>query len=104
MIELFNKIKKKSEELDLQLEILKNEAIIKQKEYVEKVMNVSKITQITQGLNEEEFKNFVKEPYAVVPSGKQEEWFVVVPKFIQMNRSEERRVGKECRSRWSPYH
>ena len=20
------------------------------------------------------------------------------------NRSEERRVGKECRSRWSPYH
>src|ERR1017187_5539443 len=23
---------------------------------------------------------------------------------IQANRSEERRVGKECRSRWSPYH
>ena len=22
----------------------------------------------------------------------------------QTNRSEERRVGKECRSRWSPYH
>src|SRR2546427_5784530 len=22
----------------------------------------------------------------------------------QMRRSEERRVGKECRSRWSPYH
>src|SRR5260221_9109254 len=22
----------------------------------------------------------------------------------QMTRSEERRVGKECRSRWSPYH
>ena len=21
-----------------------------------------------------------------------------------MDRSEERRVGKECRSRWSPYH
>ena len=32
------------------------------------------------------------------------------PYFKQMedirdyNRSEERRVGKECRSRWSPYH
>ena len=28
-------------------------------------------------------------------------------KFYKMNpllRSEERRVGKECRSRWSPYH
>ena len=24
--------------------------------------------------------------------------------FIRKNRSEERRVGKECRSRWSPYH
>src|SRR5256885_11493022 len=22
----------------------------------------------------------------------------------KINRSEERRVGKECRSRWSPYH
>ena len=22
----------------------------------------------------------------------------------QVHRSEERRVGKECRSRWSPYH
>jgi len=22
----------------------------------------------------------------------------------QSHRSEERRVGKECRSRWSPYH
>ena len=22
----------------------------------------------------------------------------------ELNRSEERRVGKECRSRWSPYH
>ena len=23
---------------------------------------------------------------------------------VEMLRSEERRVGKECRSRWSPYH
>ena len=23
---------------------------------------------------------------------------------INLSRSEERRVGKECRSRWSPYH
>src|SRR5258707_3025609 len=25
-------------------------------------------------------------------------------RFMSINRSEERRVGKECRSRWSPYH
>src|SRR3712207_7103393 len=24
--------------------------------------------------------------------------------FVVSGRSEERRVGKECRSRWSPYH
>ena len=28
--------------------------------------------------------------------------FVVKPEYVL--RSEERRVGKECRSRWSPYH
>src|SRR5258706_9745271 len=26
------------------------------------------------------------------------------PRPLQLSRSEERRVGKECRSRWSPYH
>ena len=26
------------------------------------------------------------------------------PDIISFARSEERRVGKECRSRWSPYH
>jgi len=28
----------------------------------------------------------------------------VVSGWIDLVRSEERRVGKECRSRWSPYH
>src|SRR3712207_6994613 len=27
-----------------------------------------------------------------------------VPAAVTADRSEERRVGKECRSRWSPYH
>ena len=26
------------------------------------------------------------------------------PSWADLTRSEERRVGKECRSRWSPYH
>ena len=26
------------------------------------------------------------------------------PRKVENLRSEERRVGKECRSRWSPYH
>ncbi len=29
---------------------------------------------------------------------------VDVHAYVQIGRSEERRVGKECRSRWSPYH
>src|SRR3712207_2642458 len=30
--------------------------------------------------------------------------FIVDKAPLGMKRSEERRVGKECRSRWSPYH
>ena len=29
---------------------------------------------------------------------------VSLEEIIELIRSEERRVGKECRSRWSPYH
>ena len=28
----------------------------------------------------------------------------LAPETLNSLRSEERRVGKECRSRWSPYH
>ena len=30
--------------------------------------------------------------------------FMLMTFALSFNRSEERRVGKECRSRWSPYH
>src|SRR2546430_4317412 len=33
-----------------------------------------------------------------------EDWGWVRPQMTTLLRSEERRVGKECRSRWSPYH
>ena len=33
-----------------------------------------------------------------------EEALMAVPDSFREGRSEERRVGKECRSRWSPYH
>ena len=29
---------------------------------------------------------------------------ITIPTMMKFARSEERRVGKECRSRWSPYH
>ena len=31
-------------------------------------------------------------------------WLAAIAVNAARNRSEERRVGKECRSRWSPYH
>ena len=43
------------------------------------------------------------------PSGEEEKFLKIigmnqVPIVWRDVRSEERRVGKECRSRWSPYH
>ena len=45
----------------------------------------------------------IKEIFAKLEMGDEES--AQVNLFIQnRSRSEERRVGKECRSRWSPYH
>ena len=41
--------------------------------------------------------------WGVKPAGDEGTYFQVV-KLLGDVRSEERRVGKECRSRWSPYH
>src|SRR3712207_7506913 len=38
------------------------------------------------------------------PSGQAGATCWICQKQAQHTRSEERRVGKECRSRWSPYH
>src|SRR2546430_9958164 len=40
---------------------------------------------------------------AVVSSGPLARWLIRGIAYVS-DRSEERRVGKECRSRWSPYH
>ena len=42
----------------------------------------------------------------VVPEKDPEKSFALkkLKKKVMVDRSEERRVGKECRSRWSPYH
>ena len=40
----------------------------------------------------------------LVPVSIQEFQIGLSQRFIEHRRSEERRVGKECRSRWSPYH
>ena len=36
--------------------------------------------------------------------GRDNKTMALVAEIADSERSEERRVGKECRSRWSPYH
>src|SRR2546430_3677507 len=47
-------------------------------------------------------------PMAIRPDWKQNAWqyprTATTRTPVRIHRSEERRVGKECRSRWSPYH
>src|SRR5256885_9460482 len=46
--------------------------------------------------------------YALHSRSRVGDWAMLLPEHHtsrgQTHRSEERRVGKECRSRWSPYH
>src|SRR5882762_7846185 len=48
-----------------------------------------------------EFKLIASEAGSVSVAGNFNNWDA---KKAPLRRSEERRVGKECRSRWSPYH
>ena len=44
------------------------------------------------------------EPIPTAVESAQVELTETTTETIESTRSEERRVGKECRSRWSPYH
>ena len=51
----------------------------------------------------------MKKPELLMPAGNIEKLDYAInygadAVYLGMVRSEERRVGKECRSRWSPYH
>ena len=49
------------------------------------------------------FKDFSQAVNELVPGGESMDTVQATP-VAEEKRSEERRVGKECRSRWSPYH
>ena len=53
------------------------------------------------GISQTELRNRIQ---GAMPSGIQVLTGADITKENQDARSEERRVGKECRSRWSPYH
>ena len=51
----------------------------------------------------EDLKNNLNKYHDYIP-GNSKEKGKKTTRPIDILRSEERRVGKECRSRWSPYH
>ena len=58
---------------------------------------------LVETLDEEHYE-FAHLPGAInLPPGQTDRAQELIPDK-GANRSEERRVGKECRSRWSPYH
>ena len=49
-------------------------------------------------------KRMKLEHYLILPAKINSKWIKDQNMRSEIIRSEERRVGKECRSRWSPYH
>ena len=66
-----------------------------EKKWQEKWLEEKPFTAVTGDKTREKFYGLIEFPY---PSGQGLHVGHARP------RSEERRVGKECRSRWSPYH
>ena len=67
----------------------------------------SKLSKMRRQRNTQQIKEQGKNPADLtneeeIGSLPEKEFRIMIVKMIQ--RSEERRVGKECRSRWSPYH
>ena len=46
----------------------------------------------------------LNEHYHSTKGARTESQHIFINMGLKASRSEERRVGKECRSRWSPYH
>ena len=60
--------------------------------------NLNQIARRANSLNFVDVNTYKKEVK------KLNDFIIEIKKKILLPRSEERRVGKECRSRWSPYH
>ena len=76
------------------------------KQYKQAKQDVEDSLALLDEESDEEMKELAKEELADakkrIEELEQELKILLLPK--DPNRSEERRVGKECRSRWSPYH
>src|SRR4030095_12393825 len=62
--------------------------------------------EMAQASTTEKIKTMTKAEWAKLQAGykKEKAKYAACNNKAKAERSEERRVGKECRSRWSPYH
>lgn len=66
------------------LDSIRSEIDRLKQQYQKNLKNISDRLHLST-IDEKHFKGFFDEPYVLLPTGKKEEWYVVVPKFIRMN-------------------
>ena len=84
IIKQFKETKKLFEQGEQQLDQIKTEIDNLEKQYQNNLKNMADRLHLST-VDENHFKNFFEEPYVLLPTGKKEEWYVAVPKFIRMN-------------------
>ena len=67
-------------------------------------MELENLVKLIQTVSDSDLTGFQYEENGVKLKIQKEKEQMVVSTGAAQLRSEERRVGKECRSRWSPYH
>lgn len=77
-------IKKTFQEEELQIEQLRQNLEDLKDRHAQEIKSLADKMHLTT-FDEEQFKTFLDEPYVLVPTGKQEEWYVAAPKFSRMN-------------------
>ena len=119
LINLINEYKEREEKLQNALELERNKeekAPINNQFSVE--YSPSMVDSLTDNLKQQQvneafqnfFNDYICEPAQMSTDTAMDSLYaerlktLVSPIHLPYNRSEERRVGKECRSRWSPYH
>ena len=70
----------------------------------EAVRRGAEVTAVVRSDNRSETPHVIQKDIMDLTKADLKDFDVVVNAFGVWDRSEERRVGKECRSRWSPYH
>jgi len=84
LIKTLKDLRRKHREIEECYESLKKQIETLQRRDEKIVKEISEKARFTN-FEEKEFRKFLNEPYVILPTGREEEWYVVVPKFIRMN-------------------